>query len=63
MIRCIAELCQEHDRFLSQYPLRPALLQLLADNNLDSDDAEAVADAIIDLMVPIEHIKEAECHD
>lgn len=59
MSQTFEELCRKHDFYLTNHPQRPALLLLLQDNDMDSDDAEAAADAIIDLMAPANHLKEA----
>lgn len=55
----IDDLCRKHDLFLTNHPQRPALLLLLQDNDMASDDAEATADAIIDLLASNDHLKEA----
>lgn len=59
MRKTLEELCHMHDLYLTNHPQRPALVVLLQDNDMDCDDAEATADAILDLMAPANHLKEA----
>ena len=44
----IEDLCKQHNNNLNSHPKRGVLLQLLRDNGADADDAEVMADAIID---------------
>lgn len=50
----INALCKKHNEELASHPKRGSVIQLLRDNGVDEDDAEAIADAIIELFAEME---------